>query len=725
MTNLSNYDIDESIRAEFIDESLDGLSEMSELFIELEMDPSNKPLIEKIFRVAHSIKGSSAYFGMLKTKDLAHKMENVLDNIRKGNLVPSQNITDLLLNGSDMLIEIMERVRNNEPEITDEEIYKELIENISNSAQSVKLSEELLWKQVIDNLNENKSKTLNSNEISTILLKLYDSTIELAGKYSEGQKALTTLSIGGKIPENIPSQFNDLNMLLESDNEYELDINESEQIHKLLEELRDVIADENAGKIINECLDDYKLFMNSIGLDPIARESISDKIRDLSKMDIWSVKDQKTEIPSESPEPEEKEGKEGTKEVKSSKEKQTTDDNSAKTMRVSERSIDDFLENVGDLISINERYDNLSTQLQDEKNVYRAITDLKRINKNFSDLSNKLQKSVMEIRLVPLKPLLQRVPRIIRDIAKSTEKEIDIQIVGEDIAIDKSLIDTLEAPLIHMARNSADHGIEMPDEREKNGKTRKGLVEVIVSETPDFLFLTVKDDGAGLNYDALTKKAVSLGIIKEGIKLSEQEVINILFQSGVTTAKEVTDVSGRGVGMDVVKRSIDKRGGDISVKSEPNKGSEFKIKMPKAVTTQILTGFVVLSGKTHYILPMENIIKSFSPDQEEIYSVRDKGQCVKYNDQIIPIYDFKYHTTNTKLKSNFAKGIFIIIKSQGKQVSLHIDKIINVRQVVLKDICLTKNIDIFRGGAIMGNGEVAMVIDVDKLIYNFLNNEIN
>lgn len=244
-------------------------------------------------------------------------------------------------------------------------------------------------------------------------------------------------------------------------------------------------------------------------------------------------------------------------------------------MRVSEAHIDIFLAYVGELLVLGDMFTYLQARLASSHQSGGVAADFRRANGSFATLSNNLQNSIMSIRKVPLRVLLQKVPRLVRDVVAKNGKDIHVEICGDDVEIDKSLLEVLDVPLTHMVRNAADHGIETPDEREAKGKPRQGTMRVAAEECSTDIILTITDDGKGIDAEALRAKAESLGIIARGAPMTSDDVIALLFRSRVSTAKTVTDVSGRGVGMDVVKSNVEGAGGRITVTSTPGAGSTF------------------------------------------------------------------------------------------------------------------------------------------------------
>jgi two-component system chemotaxis sensor kinase CheA len=336
-------------------------------------------------------------------------------------------------------------------------------------------------------------------------------------------------------------------------------------------------------------------------------------------------------------------------------------------------------------------------------------------------LSDALQKSIMSIRLVAVGNILQRVPRLVRDVAASSGKEIEVQVVGEKIEVDKSLVDLLEAPLTHMVRNAADHGIEPPSERVARGKSKAGHIKVSVIEMPNSLSLVIEDDGAGLDLEKIQRKAVELGIVAEGQRLTQDDIVNFLFQSGVSTASEVTDISGRGVGMDVVKRMVEEAGGTIHVSTRAGQGSRFEVAVPKTVTTQIVSGFLVESGHQRFVFPMTKVLETTRLDNGNILTVASQGRCFKHHDRVIPLVSMD-RLLELKRRDRPEKDFELVVTLAARQgnFGVAVDQVVGVQQVVLRHIRgLVCNSESIAGGALMGDGTVALIIDVDRMHNEF------
>jgi two-component system chemotaxis sensor kinase CheA len=329
----------------------------------------------------------------------------------------------------------------------------------------------------------------------------------------------------------------------------------------------------------------------------------------------------------------------------------------------------------------------------------------------------------MDIRKVKAANLLQKNQRIVRDIANNSQKEINVIISGDDLKIDKSYIELLDNPLVHMVRNAADHGIETTEDRKKKGKAEAGEITISLFEDDTNVVLEVIDDGRGLDLEKLREKAIEKGVIKKNQTLEENDIINILFQSGISTAQEVTDVSGRGVGMDVVKTAIEAANGKILVETEKDKGSKFSIVLPKNVSTQINDVYLVKSfSEEVYALPLKYIEEAFTVNKEEIFSVKGQGNVVNRRENLLSVFilDEILGMKNKKLMNFFNSQTnipFVYLNLPKHPLAVCIQDVIGVQTIVIKKIDnLNINTNIFDGAATLGDGKIALKINTDWLI---------
>jgi two-component system chemotaxis sensor kinase CheA len=398
-----------------------------------------------------------------------------------------------------------------------------------------------------------------------------------------------------------------------------------------------------------------------------------------------------------------------------------------KTMRISESSLDGFLDHVGELLGIEEMlYHVIRMKASTGGQHDPVFDDLKQTVQQFSKLSTALRNDIMDIRKVSPQSLLGKVPRIIREIAQLSGKQIAVLTSGEDIPIDKSYADLLDAPLVHMVRNAADHGIETPDVRIQAGKPEEGTLRVDLAEEELDLVLTVSDDGNGLDVNALGRKAAELGLVSAGAGLSEEDVIRLLFMSGVSTAGAVTEISGRGVGMDVVRQAIDSAGGRITVNSRPGEGCTFKVFLPRNVSTKIVDGYLVSTASgTVYVLPLKSVIEAFAVTPEQISSIRNTERIVTRRGMIYPLIPLGERIGDDK-KTGAPNGndTLVLVQHGGRTAALSVASVVGVQKIVVKPIeGMPMQSDLFDGAALLGDGRVALVLGESGLTHVCDHNE--
>ena len=332
---------------------------------------------------------------------------------------------------------------------------------------------------------------------------------------------------------SIPKPLQEIKAILDRCREEGLSEADASIILDNLTALKDLTANQETVEIIKGALDEYHRIVGSGGTgDSLLVELLQEKTEALLSLKDWKTTSASNETETVKPK------------ADSTTEKTKKAEEARKTMRVTEDSIDNFLNYVGELIAVGEMYDHLQKMVSVSESDNNLATEFRRVNETFSDLSDNLQKSIMEVRKVSVRTLLQKIPRMVRDIASLSGKQVKVELIGEDIEIDKRLIETLDGPLTHMVRNSVDHGVETPDIRQTSGKPAEGTVRVAVTETPDDVTLTISDDGKGLDIEAINTKAVNLGLLKPDQQLTQDQIVDMIFTSGVSTAEKVTEVSG-------------------------------------------------------------------------------------------------------------------------------------------------------------------------------------
>ncbi|MHC4872666.1 MAG: Hpt domain-containing protein [Planctomycetota bacterium] len=331
-------------------------------------------------------------------------------------------------------------------------------------------------------------------------------------------------------------------------------------------------------------------------------------------------------------------------------------------------------------------------------------------------ITRELQETGTSLRMVPIKATFQKMARLVRDLSRKSGKNVNFTMSGEDTELDKSVVEAIGDPLVHMVRNSVDHGIEAdPQDRTRIGKSEQGNVELRAFHKGGSIYIEIQDDGKGLNRDAILKKALERGLIKDDETLADREVWDLIFQPGFSTAAKVTDVSGRGVGMDVVRRSIETLRGNIEIQSEEGKGSTVSLRLP--LTLAIIDGMVIRVGDERYIIPTLNIVRTLNPEGKDISTVAGRGEMLTSQESLIPIIRLGKVFENNESETELTSSLIIIVENNQKQVGLAVDELLGQQQTVIKSLGEgIKQIDGISGGAVMPDGRVGLILDVEGLV---------
>jgi len=379
------------------------------------------------------------------------------------------------------------------------------------------------------------------------------------------------------------------------------------------------------------------------------------------------------------------------------------------TVRVSTQRLDRLIDMVGELVIAH------SMVAQDEVVTTGHHLDLQRKVSHTSKIVRELQDISMSMRMVPLKATFNKMQRLVRDLSKKMAKKVQLITEGEDTEIDRNMVDIINDPLVHMIRNAVDHGIETPGERIQKGKPEVGTILLSAYHSSGNVVVEIRDDGKGLDKEAILKKAKEKGLIKEGAILSEKEIFSLIFEPGFSTATVVSDVSGRGVGMDVVKKNIEKLRGQVEVLSRPNEGTTFKLSLP--LTLAIIDGMVVKVGKERYVIPTASILRAVKPKEEELSSVLKDGKMIKLQDELIPVFRLADIFGIRDAKQSFTECLAVIVQDESQTVAILVDELIGRQQIVIKSLGEgLKHVSAISGGAIMPDGGVGLILDVAGII---------
>jgi two-component system chemotaxis sensor kinase CheA len=367
--------------------------------------------------------------------------------------------------------------------------------------------------------------------------------------------------------------------------------------------------------------------------------------------------------------------------------------------------LDNLVDLIGELV--------IAQSLVAQNSVFSTIHDPK-LNRDFSQLkriTTDLQRISMSLRMVPIRHTFQKMIRLVRDLAKKSDKQVDLVMSGEETEIDRNMVDTLYDPLVHMIRNSVDHGIEPPAKRLEAGKPETGGVFLRAFQKGGFIVIEIEDDGQGLNRPKILKKAQEKGLVPAEASLTDHQIDNLIFEPGFSTADKVTDVSGRGVGMDVVRKTIEKLKGNVEIFSTTGKGCRFVLRVP--LTLAIMDGIVVQIGAERYIIPTVFIRETLRPNRKDLSTVQNRGELIKVRDTFLPL--IRLHRTlgiQTKQEQPW-EALVVVVENEGKQKGLMVDDLLGKQEVVIKNLGeKLKTVEGVAGATIMGDGRVGLILDI-------------
>lgn len=654
----------------FLDEIEEQLLLLEESILDLEHNGETPETVQKLFRVAHTLKGSSSAMGFDKMKTLTHEMENVLDKIRNNLLNVTKPVVNVLLQCLDYLRLLKDEFAGGgEGAGTD-------ITSILNALNQIRTGEMESQQQAIPEV----------QDIQTVAMLLESEKQALLEQAAEN--GLHNLMCTVRILEESPMKSTRACLILNYFNEISTVV---ETRPNVLELPDDSEVRELSYLIISE-------------LDGPALQSKAQ----VELMDIESVKVEPFILQTK-----EKKG-DGTGKTSSAEVVKKTGEQEkkvAQTVRVDVERLEQMMNLVGELVIEQTRIAQVGNTLYNRYTADSAVDDLLDISNHVSRVINELQEGVMKARMLPIQQLFNRFPRMVRDLAQSLGKDIDLVLEGGDTEMDRSIIEDINDPLIHIIRNAIDHGIETTEERLRIGKPAKGLVRITASHQENHVILTIEDDGSGIDAKKIKESAVRKQILtpQEAESLSEHDAINLIFRTGFSTAQAVSEVSGRGVGMDIVKNHINKLNGIIDVETKVGEGTRFIIKLP--LTLAILTGLLVKINNETFALPMSNVLEIVRMSEDKIESV--KGQSVAViREQVHPLVWLHDYFGIPRTKRG--KNVFIVVLGVAeKRFGLVVDELIGNQEIVVKPLgSYIGKVEGFSGATILGDGSVACILDV-------------
>jgi len=737
----------------FFEESLEGLDLMEQGLLAINGgEQPDAEVINTIFRAAHSIKGGSGTFGFTAIANFTHVLETLLDEARDGTRILSTEAVDLLLQSSDCLRAMVGSLQAGEP-IDD-----------STSGPLVVAFEAMLAGDTVPASEEASTTVPDAAAIPSVDSGLSHNDIveasinSLLGADDEASLNNDGTSGAGGSDEDGGSSGGgaEWKISFQPDPEILMTGNEPLRLFRELAAMGAMRTEAHTQSIpdfdhlsADECFISWTLWLTAdVSRDEIVE--VFDWVVDECKLEVELVGDASEElspvvaeesaqaaespqepaasapvsepepVPQPEPAPEPKAAPVATPAAttpaapatakESEKAAPATPASSSSSIRVGIDKVDSLINLVGELVITQSMLSELGNNFEMEK-LDRLSNGLEQLLQN----TKELQESVMRIRMLPISFAFNRFPRMIRDLAQKTGKVVDLQLSGEQTELDKTVMEQIGDPLVHLVRNAIDHGIEPAEERLANGKPEQGTIKLDAYHQGGNIVIEIRDDGRGINPDVILAKAIEKGIVSAGEDLPESRIFDLIFEPGFSTAAVVSDISGRGVGMDVVRRNIKSLGGRIEIQSKLGSGSTFKVYLP--LTLAIVDGQLVRVGTETYIVPLISIVESLQIKPELVNRVSGDMALYRLRDDnvpIIPIYrEFGIEADNTVLEN----GLLVVVEGEGQKIGLLVDDLLAQQQVVIKSLVSNyKRVEGVSGATILGDGSVSMILDIAGLI---------
>ncbi|WP_024589940.1 MULTISPECIES: chemotaxis protein CheA [unclassified Pseudoalteromonas] len=732
------FEVDEDILQDFLVEAGEILELLSEQLVELENNPEDTELLNAIFRGFHTVKGGAGFLAMTELVDACHGAENVFDLLRQGVRTVNSELMDVILQALDTINEMFATIQNRDkPEPADPELLQTLhilglppTEAELNGVASETDVEQPLDEVVDTPIAEDEdpfafdemfsgTPSVSDAEINEITEDEFENLLdELHGK-GQGpavEKPVASSSdFNGDITDD---EFDSLLDELHGVGSFgEVASKAPEQSNAVKAPVEPAKSSSNTANSSDDEIsdDEFEALLDELHGKGTAPKSI-ESTPAVKQPNIPAKPAAKASVPVKKPEPVKapvsKPVEKPVAKAAPVTPKKSAPPAAETTVRVDTKRLDQIMNMVGELVLVRNRLVSLATN-SDSEAMGKAISNLDVVTAD-------IQGAVMQTRMQPIKKVFGRFPRVVRDLARSLNKDIDLQLVGEETDLDKNLVEALADPLVHLVRNSVDHGIEMPAVREAAGKPRTGNVTLSASQEGDHILLTIKDDGAGMDAEKLKKIAISKGVLDhdQASRLSDTEAYNLIFAPGFSTKEEISDISGRGVGMDVVKTKITQLNGSVSIQSELGVGTILEIKVP--LTLAILPTLMVIVGAQTFALPLAGVSEIFNLDLTKT-NVVDGQLTIIVRKKAIPLFYLEHWLVKGSDRSQRkAKGHVVIVQIGTQQIGFVVDSLIGQEEVVIKPLdALLQGTPGMAGATITSDGGIALILDVPNMLKHY------
>lgn len=717
------FDADEEILQDFLVEAGEILEQLSEQLVDLEQHPEDSDLLNAIFRGFHTVKGGAGFLQLEALVNCCHSAENVFDTLRNHKRTVNSDLMDVVLQALDNVNAMFEQVRNREePTPAPQSLIDTLDQYALPEGESPVDKSDSATTPPADDARaaaaEEDHGDITDEEFEQLLDALEDGKGSASSADGDNSKPTenSSSSDGDEISDD---EFEDLLDQLHGKGRFSGEVASKE------------VPDPDAGDEGKSSADDKASGGDSDLITDDEFERLLDELHGKGKSPAHSAgaatpdqsanektagdKPEGGQPAAKKPEPEPKAPDEPARPAGAAKAAAPAQGNQAPaetSVRVDTKRLDDIMNMVGELVLVRNRLQRLGSESEDSE-MHKAVS-------NLDVVTTDLQSAVMATRMQPIKKVFGRFPRVVRDLARNLKKEINLVMHGEDTDLDKNLVEALADPLVHLVRNSVDHGIEMPDVREQAGKPRQGTVTLSAEQEGDHILLSIEDDGGGMDPEKLRRKAVEKGIYDQDAadRLTDNECFNLIFAAGFSTKDQISDVSGRGVGMDVVKTKISQLNGQVHVESKPGKGTAIRIKVP--LTLAIMPTLMIMLGNQSFALPLVNVVEIFHLDLSK-KNVVDGRECIVVRDKVFPLFHIKRWLVPSDTSSAEPENAHVVIVAMGtRQVGFVVDQLIGQEEVVIKPLGRAlQGTPGMAGATITGDGRIALIIDVPSLLQHY------
>jgi two-component system chemotaxis sensor kinase CheA len=678
----------------FFTESAEHVETMESGLLALEQRPQDLDLLNRIFRAAHSIKGNAGMFHFSVIAALTHKMENVLDLLRNEKMPVTPHVIDVLLRSLDGLKSLLNAAQGGEA--ADETAIRELEDELQDcQGEPASIGQEGSSTGPSQKVSAPQGPVWRMIQIEwTPLPELFQRGLDPAQLFKQLHE-LGMVKVLQVRTDRLPALecLDPERCYLGWAVELETDVPLSK-----IEEVFEFVRDGSELTIIDRAPtipEPYKRVGDLLVEEGVVTsEQVAESLAKQKPIGEILVEDKKV-----TPQQVDK----ALQKQQQLKKSETT------SIRVDTEKIDKLINLVGELVITQSMITDLSEKFSIEQLpvLQERITQLERNTRE-------IQERVMSIRMMPIGSAFHRFPRLVRDLAGKSGKQVQLVMSGEETELDKTLIEAIGDPLTHLVRNSADHGLEPPEERIAQGKPERGTIRLNAYHDGGNICIAVEDDGRGLNRDRIIRKAIEKGLIADGARMSDEEVYQLVFRPGFSTADIVTDVSGRGVGMDVVKRNIENLGGSVAIQSAAGKGSRLTLKLP--LTLAIIDGMTVRVGQDNYIIPLITVTESIRPKANDLQRIVGKGEVVNLRGEWVPMVRLYEVFKSIPDCTDPSQALLVIVEAEGRRVAVLVDELTGQQQVVIKSLEQNyRKVEAISGATILGDGQVALILDIPGL----------